>query len=205
MRALLLVALLGCHVVPSNLTVDSGDLKSMQSRTVQIFAYCEKGDSSGSGVIIGEHDGGTIIVTAQHVVGDCLVSYHGGMLIPLKVDKDRDLAILWSSVKHGVETSLVDIPLGTDVWAWGYPSTRSSGGATRLTATRGVLASKPRKHLWRVTSQAWFGSSGGPVFDRFSNLTGIMVSVWASPFRLPVDGEYFMVPASDVSVLLESL
>lgn len=185
------------------------------------------GDSRGTGTIVRSREGASYIFTATHVVTlsraadekafDCKVSItldpsldSDQVEIPAEVfvsDKNRDLAVLKVERDLGISTDLETSPiLGEDIWAIGFPVQVYNRRHLALSITRGTLATLSVKspnlsrdgYFHRVTSQVYFGNSGGGIWTREGKLVGIVCFLFTDPHKQPLEGYYYVKPVNEV-------
>ena len=205
MRYLSLAYLMAACAAPALLVSDTQeegpDLVNLRQKTVQVFVDCPTGSGSGSGVVLGYKEGYTYYATAKHVTEshDChvVINSEDAKIEALHAEVDVAIISQWGFTPFTTD-SADNTYLGIDVWAAGYPSQLATG-KTKLSITRGTLATKLSSSSWRVTSPMWFGSSGGPIFDKDGNLVCIAKAVLVDPASYtPLPGEFYCVPASFV-------
>lgn len=193
-----LVACASARAVPTPVP-DRSTVAAEVAVTVKVVRTCDGQPASGSGVILQTG----WVATAHHVVagqGNCVITVDGAPAVVVKLDEEHDVAILavWT-------VTLSPLCRCTDAWE-GMPITtvgfpfQSIAGESGFQVSRGYLISKAGG-LYRTSSSAWFGSSGGPLFDEDGCLVGLLVSVFTS-FGSPVDDHYFATPAEHVWRLL---
>lgn len=187
-------------------------------------------DSWGSGVIVMSQNYGSIIFTANHVLHidknyrnhfQCEITIYksempgigdGYKAKVLKHDDAEDLGILYIEEDLGINTGLeLDPFTGEDVWAAGFPYLFGSSDQS-ISITKGTLATKNvnmgrkgRHH--RITSQVYFGNSGGGVWTKEGKLVGIVVILFGT--KMPgmrtqaYEGYYYAKPVNDFVDLLD--
>lgn len=165
-------------------------------RTVQVYALCEEGQGSGSGVILGQQGPFTYIATARHVAEEgCELTVDGKVAEVRSFDdvENFDIAII-RVLQRTYEPALLkaDIYLGMPVTVVGFPS-QPYTGKTSLQVTSGDLSAF-LKRRYKLSAPAYFGSSGGPAFDEKGALVGLVVQLMARN-GAPLPGEYFATPA----------
>lgn len=191
-------------------------------------------DSRGTGVIASSYTDRSYIFTAAHVVEDIKARYKKGFdckiyvtlnkhlgdkskRIEAKVlaeNEPRDIAILKISKNLGVFSKLELEPFtGEPVWAVGYPTQKSAPWKKKLSITKGVLATTdvPSErnvgkygYYHRVTSQVYLGSSGGGIWTREGNLTGIVAVLYTHTEKgPPYEGYYYVKPMNEFVHLLQ--
>lgn len=184
-------------------------------RTVQVRVKCggEK-MGRGSGVIVRTAPGQSHVITAYHVIDGGLedgCSLHivnradrwfGASLY--RGDKGKDLAVLTVGVNLGVYAPIATRSyIGETVVAVGYPAIPVDRNEARLSVSRGVLATYGVLDRYtRFTAQAYYGSSGGPIFNTRGEIVGIMLALNARN-QLPYEGQYFAAPHQVVAGFLE--
>jgi S1-C subfamily serine protease len=176
----------------------------LASGTVQVYADCGEGRGSGSGVVVGRDPSGlTYIATAQHVAedADCTFDVNGEPFVYVVSDETYDSAIIAGLLGGRVTAESEDIYLGQPITVIGYPS-QPLTGKTAKQVTAGVVSSFVHETRLKISAQAYFGNSGGPVFDEKGRLVGLVVSL-VQRGGVPLPGEIFVTPARRVYELLE--
>lgn len=186
--AILCLLLVGCAGIQFNTKHPvSNEYRSSYLASVSI---CDgKGNAHGAGTIIEHKEGkGVRILTAAHVVMGFaekeLVMFacysftdKMAMLVPVKLDVVGDLAILKSVIKakkNGpyAKVAKKEPKIGDKVFVIGAPMGK------KLTMTLGIISNcmkiKDRK-LYRTDAAAFFGNSGGGVFNADRELVGVLV------------------------------
>ena len=155
---------------------------------------CPSKNRSGTGFL---HKSGKIITTA-HVVAKCdtselvILNFKGNRtkIVDIKIDKDRDLALLTPKAVINAEAFEISksegFLIGIQISTWGYPSgykglapLLSSG---YLSGIDFVVINKERKILkWVVNAAFNLGNSGGPLIDIKSNTVFGVVSSKLAP------------------------
>lgn len=171
---------------------------------VKVECYQPTGEvrGRGSGFIYRAYKGGSLVVTAAHVVDftNCLITINGTPAQVLHKNTELDVAILASMLSTPRPLYLNLSPaLGAQVTIISYPISLIDQ-ANRLSVSVGHIL-EMGEYIWRVSAQAWWGSSGGPVFDQEGRVVGILVQA-ATIFGFPVDGHYYIRPSS---AILETL
>ena len=189
------------------------------------------GDGWGSGIIVRSTEGRSYIFTAAHVVefSDKANAPHFNCVINIQREQDvgtennkvvaslvakhtgRDVAVLRVPVDFGVNTELELNPFtGEDVWAVGFPMQKMSPSSKILSITKGTLATvgvpaskKSFGQYHRVTSQVYFGNSGGGVWNKEGKLLSIVSALFAGSGKVPYEGYYYTKPVGEVLHLLD--
>jgi S1-C subfamily serine protease len=171
------------------LTVSIGSLILTFIKTFPNNANEGRYSSSGSGFAISSNG---FIATNHHVIdnafeinirginGDFSKAYPAEIIAD---DKNNDLAIL--RIKNPNERALGDIPYdiklkGTDVgatiFAMGYPLRNIMGDEVKV--TNGIISSKSgfqgNLTLYQISASVQPGNSGGPLFDSYGSVIGIV-------------------------------
>lgn len=190
-------------------------------------------DGRGTGIIVRSYDDKSYVFTAAHVITieDADERKHFTCKIYIQRDPDaggsenkveatlvvkddhRDLAVLEVNADLGLNTELeVDPFTGEDIWAAGYPVQKASPRSVLLSITKGTLATKNvpvygnarnNGYFHRVTSQVYFGNSGGGVWTKEGKLIGIVVALYAGERKVPYEGYYYVKPVNEVINLLK--
>lgn len=188
------------------------------------------GDGRGSGIIVSSKEGKSYIFTAAHVVELDNESDYRGLSCKVYIKRDgsvdpkgtrleatievkhsdKDMAVLSVGVNLGVSTELELDPIhGESVWAVGYPVEMANRSYVALTVTKGVLSSPNvpvgkygKRH--RVTSEVYFGNSGGGLWTSEGKLIGIVTGMMVDVDLNPYPGYYYVTPVNDVVHLLKS-
>lgn len=190
-------------------------------------------DGRGTGIIVRSYEDKSYIFTAAHVVTidnekerdhftcDVTIQFnkdaHGNenkikAQVTVK-DNHLDLAVLEVDSDLGLDTDLELEPFtGEDIWAAGYPTQMASPRSVILSITKGTLATKnvpiggnssKNGYFHRVTSQVYFGNSGGGVWTKEGKLLGIVVALYAGEGKVPYEGYYYVKPVNEVVNLLK--
>jgi len=147
-----------------------------------------KGPKSGTGFLLSESG---LVVTNHHVIengskimikginGDYTTAYSAKILAD---DKNNDLAILqienktitFEPIPYTVRNKGADT--GEEIYVLGYPMITSMGEEVKLTT--GVISAKTGYQgditSYQVSAPVQGGNSGGPMFDKQGNLTGVI-------------------------------
>lgn len=162
----------------------------IQRRQQELDKKAEPTDWSGSGFALNNG----YICTNYHVVegaksieilgvqGDFTVSYSAKIVV---TDKFNDLALLqiddskfkgFGTIPYKVKTSMAEV--GEDIFVLGYPMTTTMGDEIKL--TNGIISSRTGFQgdvsLYQISAPIQPGNSGGPLFDNYGNLIGIVSS-----------------------------
>lgn len=179
------------------------------ARTVYIGVYSNgKFKGHGSGVVLRYYNGHTYILTAAHVAVPGLegvsIKVHrhsdihhtsGYVAEVVKVDTDKDVALIrvnstWllsARVARKVEIGERIVSVG-----WPYLFGREKGAASSV--TEGVVATITSSKDLRITSQIYYGNSGGPSFNARGELVGINVSFFGIRYgdtSVPIPGMFW--------------
>jgi hypothetical protein len=124
-------------------------------------------------------DGATSI-TVKGVNGNFSTSYKAKIVVS---DKNNDLAII--QIEDNSFTNISKIPftikstssdVGENVFVLGYPLRASMGDEIKL--TNGIISSKTGFQgditSYQISAPVQPGNSGGPLFDKFGNLIGVI-------------------------------
>ena len=188
------------------------------------------GDGWGSGIIVQSRKGRSYIFTAAHVVefSDRRNSNYFNCKINVQLERDAgtnkniaiasmvskntgsDIAVIRVPVDFGVNTALEVEPFtGEDVWAAGFPIQKMSTKTKVISITKGTLATlnvpanrKSSRKYHRVTSQIYFGNSGGGIWNKEGKLLSIVSSLFAGVGKVPYEGYYYTKPVKEVIQLL---
>lgn len=123
-----------------------------------------------------------IMISNAHVVSDCkrIQSKNPDAVLSIKaIDKAMDLAILETSASMPAHVSIRKTPpkVGEDVFLAGFPLVGILGQS--LSFTKGIVSSshafnKVGTHFTH-TAPTQPGNSGGPIFDSYGRLVGVVV------------------------------
>ena len=190
------------------------------------------GDGSGTGIIVKSSVDGSFLFTAAHVIEfskareaahfDCIfyvqrvgdVGTKDNRHIAELVVKstNRDVAVLKVGVDFGVSTAMeLDTFTGEDIWAAGFPSQHIAPGKKFFSITKGTIATKdlPKRdnpdkfgRYHRVTSQIYYGNSGGGLWSKDGKLIAIVTNMSTGIGDIPLEGYYYVKPVKEVLNLL---
>lgn len=192
-------------------------------------------DGYGSGSILRSSEGGSYIVTADHVIAtekkyldafecsdyiytrdnlDKKVKFKAEVIVK---STDRDIAVLKVKEDLKVGSNIELYPFeGEDVWAVGYPAQLSARTYKDDSITRGVIATlfmpvintpsgiSTYGHYHRVTTEVYYGNSGGGLWTVEGNLTGVVVAMMTDDDDNPYAGYYYVKPINEVVDLLKN-
>lgn len=172
----------------------------MVDLTRRIEVECPSGAHGwGSGVILGpaHHAMGYMIVaTAAHVMKPgCSTTIRGQAIVELSRDEDADVSlVLAPGFGHWyLQPSRLWLGMPVVTVGWAFQPFDDEG---HLQVSRGALLVDFGARL-KVSSEAYFGNSGGPVFDEEGKLVGLLVSGLVFGNH-PVEGEHYATPARRV-------
>lgn len=163
--------------------------------TYQVQILCASGSGSGSAVALENRDGFTYLATAAHVVDgeDCHFTAGGRLLEVIATDADFDIAIVRAFPPFPVrKVEAARVYMGLPITTVGYPS-QPYTGSTSLQITTGEVAAFVSLR-YKISSPGYFGSSGGPVFDKEGHLVGLLVEL-IQKNGVTMPGEWFATPA----------
>lgn len=188
-------------------------------------------DTRGTGIIIRSRSEISYILTAYHVVKndwpaalDCVISIKGPPVgkkaAPAKIltkNGKKDIAII--SVKKNLKVSTnfnTDPYLGMPVYSVGYTGLLGVRTKGKISMSKGVMATigvvlQPKSgKVNRVTSQLFFGNSGGGVWSADGRLLGVAVMlVGAQPHNqqaptMPYEGNYYIKPSGQIVKIINA-
>jgi hypothetical protein len=164
---------------------------------------------SGTGVIV--HSDGYVL-TAYHVVANArrvVVVTPGefrASAIVVSTDAEHDLALLKAETVGLSEASLGHagaVQLDQEVLAVGFPF-----GLREVSLTRGRIAAvrtKGVQRVFQVDAAVNPGNSGGPLFNAYGELIGILTTKFSHPSGIVPEGMAFAVPVSYATPLLANI
>ena len=188
-------------------------------------------DGRGTGVIKKSKEKRSYIYTAAHVVVmeekykkyfTCKVYVNRNENLGNKstrieaeivaANDDRDVAVLSVERDLGISTEdEKDTFVGESVWAVGYPVQLVSRKTKKLSITEGSLATlkvpasgnvSTEGYYHRVTSQIYFGNSGGGIWNIEGKLVGIASSMYTRG-GVPYEGYYYIKPVNEFEIVLK--
>lgn len=142
------------------------------------------GFALNSGYVVTNHHviDGAKIIEIYGVKGDFETPYTASVIAS---DKNNDLALLkindsrftgFGTIPYKVKTTQSEV--GESISVLGYPLTSTMGEEIKLTT--GVISSKTGFQgdvsLYQISAAIQPGSSGGPLFDNYGNIIGIISS-----------------------------
>jgi S1-C subfamily serine protease len=155
------------------------DFETAIGGVARIEAEACDGGSVGTGFMIDERH----IVTVAHVIegaASVLVEVNGDLAEAVIVgfDKERDIALLRSDIPLGDQTfelQDIDYTTGDQIFAIGFPRGLDASLTTGVISNREVeFDFLPFSRFIQVDAALNPGNSGGPVFDQFGQVIGIV-------------------------------
>lgn len=135
--------------------------------------------SFGAGAMLETDSDGYLFVTAKHVVGQrasrVMLSTMAGVWSSADVigrHRYLDLALIWLPRRSGAARFIQPIGKATDgakIYVIGHPQ------GLKYTLTSGIV-SRQQDSLIQISAAVSPGNSGGPVYDEYGNLIGIVSS-----------------------------
>ncbi len=196
-------------------------LLRLKRRTVHVDADCGKGIRQiGSGTVMTAIMGHNKVVTAYHVVNDAKCKYYVAPYLKkrvlakiIKVDKKNDLALLEIDANFRTPTQVDLRPyLGQHIICLGWPTVFANRKADYLSVTRGYISTlgveRDGTTYMRASADIYYGSSGGPCFNRDGRLVGISTAFWGGTnlvtgVDFPYPGQFYLAPGKYVQKLLD--
>jgi hypothetical protein len=132
----------------------------------------------------------------------CDASVRGTPVVELVRDEKADVSLVLMQGRGSWPLEVSRSYLGMPVVTVGWPK-QLYDNKGHLQVSRGHLLVDFGDRLM-VSSPAYFGNSGGPVFDEQGHLVGLLVAINVL-FDMPVDGHYYVTPAERVLEMYESL
>ncbi len=158
-------------------------LASVELLTVSGRTYC-------SGTIIKNEAGKPMaVLTAHHCIdgqdnGIYISTAYDGIIrkmLVVKIKSELDLALIISQEPMGrngpyVRFAKKDPKVGEEIWVIGCPS-----GEPRV-VTNGIVSKKQKssdrvRNYLRITAPAYYGNSGGGIFNKRGQLTGVLTNM----------------------------
>lgn len=187
-------------------------------------------DQRGSGVILKSLETESYILTAAHLASKSMEDPKDVMTCSLRVavDKDpqglvtnhpieatvvfsdtvRDEAIIKVEVNLKLSTEIdLDPVVGDYVTSAGFGVIKANSSITKLSISSGELASVyvdvgKMGSYHRVTSQIYFGNSGGGVWSSDRKLLGIVIGMHTEG-GVPYEGQYYIKTSKDIIKLIK--
>ena len=191
-------------------------VKSVYDSVVVINAKLSKGNSSGSGVIIGESEDFSYIITCFHVIEGATslsVTLSDQRTFPANVvggDSQTDIAVISIAEKGLNCATFIDdshkVTLGSTTIAIGNPLGTLGG-----TVTSGIVSSTNRiirtddgfdRDLIQTDAAVNSGNSGGGLFNVEGQLIGIVNAKFSAT---GVEGLAFAIPANTAKSIAQGL
>ena len=182
--------------------------------TTNVFNQTVRNASAGSGFIITQ-DG--CIVTNYHVIDGAStvkVTLYNGKEYDAKIvggDEDYDVAVLKIDASDLQEVVFGDsskLQVGEDIAAIGNPL-----GELTFSMSEGIVSSVDRAinvdgtpfNMIQVTAAVNPGNSGGPLFNAYGEVVGIVSAKYSSYASGSVEGLGFAIPINDVIAMVEDI
>ena len=195
-------------------TVNSVVSINCSAVSTNIFGQKVESASSGSGFVITQ-DG--YIVTNQHVVSGASsvnVTLYNGDTYPATVvggDSDYDVAVLKIEATGLQAVTLgksADVNVGDTVMAIGNPL-----GELTFSMSQGIVSCCDRAinvdgtpfNMIQVTAAMNPGNSGGPLFNEYCEVVGIVSAKYSSYASQSVEGLGFAIPINDVAAMIQDI
>lgn len=166
----------------------------------------------GSGVIIAREKRAHFVLSAAHVYPtDCDFlrvehpSYFGGKLAHvIEVDRDHDLMLLMFVADSELPISTLaskEPSVTAEVYLYGH------GAPAYAFATKGIVSAKQSAwfdapEMWVITSQVWFGCSGGGAYNKDGEFIGVVTRIRISK-GTPLPWQCGLVPLDVVRGFLK--
>jgi S1-C subfamily serine protease len=177
---------LECRTLSGNMPISSSTSKKMESSkstdetTKKLKKQPEKPSQVFTGTAFAISD--KLMISNAHVVSGCkrIQSKNPDAVLSIKaIDKAIDLALLQTSFSMPAHVSIRKTPpkVGEDVFLAGFPLVGILGQS--LSFTKGIVSSsdafnKSGTHFTH-TAPTQPGNSGGPIFDSYGRLVGVVV------------------------------
>ena len=188
--------------------------------TTNVWGYTVKNPVSGSGFVISSNDTTSYILTNYHVidgVSDIKVFFSDGTSYDATLvggEEENDIAVL--KIDQGGLQAVVlgdsaAINVGEPVYAIGNPL-----GELTFTFTGGYVSAKDRSvtmsdgtvmNMLQTDTAINSGNSGGPLFDKYGQVVGIVSAKLSSSSssEASVEGLGFAIPINDVKDMVTSI
>ena len=188
--------------------------------TTNVWGQTVKNAVSGSGFVISSNDTASYILTNYHVIDgvtDITVFFADGKSYDATLvggDEENDIAVLKIDQGNLRPVVLGDsdaINVGEDVYAIGNPL-----GELTFTFTGGYVSAKDRSvtmsdctviNMIQTDTAINSGNSGGPLFDKYGQVVGIVSAKLSSSSssEASVEGLGFAIPINDVKDMVTSI
>ena len=188
--------------------------------TTNVWGQTVKNAVSGSGFVISSNDTASYILTNYHVIDgvtDITVFFADGKSYDATLvggEEENDIAVLKIDQDNLRPVVLGDsdaINVGEDVYAIGNPL-----GELTFTFTGGYVSAKDRSvtmsdgtvmNMIQTDTAINSGNSGGPLFDKYGQVVGIVSAKLSSSSssEASVEGLGFAIPINDVKDMVTSI
>ena len=188
--------------------------------TTNVWGQTVKNPVSGSGFVISSNDTASYILTNYHVIDgvtDITVFFADGKSYDATLvggEEENDIAVLKIDQGNLRPVVLGDsdaINVGEDVYAIGNPL-----GELTFTFTGGYVSAKDRSvtmsdgtvmNMIQTDTAINSGNSGGPLFDKYGQVVGIVSAKLSSSSssEASVEGLGFAIPIDDVKDMVTSI
>ena len=188
--------------------------------TTNAWGYTVRNAVSGSGFVISSNATSSYIVTNYHVINnvqDIKVFFANGDSYDATLvggEEDNDIAVLRIEVGNLQTVTLGDsdaLNVGENVYAIGNPL-----GELTFTFTGGYVSAKDRSvtmsdgtvmNMIQTDTAINSGNSGGPLFDKYGQVVGIVSAKLSSSSssEASVEGLGFAIPINDVKDMVTSI
>ena len=188
--------------------------------TTNVWGQTVKNAVSGSGFVISSNDTASYILTNYHVIDgvtDITVFFADGKSYDATLvggEEENDIAVLKINQGNLRPVVLGDsdaINVGEDVYAIGNPL-----GELTFTFTGGYVSAKDRSvtmsdgtvmNMIQTDTAINSGNSGGPLFDKYGQVVGIVSAKLSSSSssEASVEGLGFAIPINDVKDMVTSI
>jgi len=175
-------------------------------------AIIERKMGHGSGVIIAREKRAHFVLSAAHVYPpDCGFlkvehpSYFGGKdahVIELDRDNDLMLLVFVADTELPITTiATIEPSVTAEVFLYGH------GAPAYAFATKGIVSAKQSAwfdapEMWVISSQVWFGCSGGGAYNKDGEFIGIVTRIRISR-GVPLPWQCGLVPMKEVKIFLK--